>query len=142
MIIDADADYIASWMAPAFYRRDCGPIFYTGRTVSPNSASHAQTVLTLPVNRQYEEDPEAHRLLFRAVVDRGSVCGTVLTTEDRSAFRVQLAPGEANRILDLSFRSGKDAAWDQLAERLGGYDAWEAQLKPVRFATPSLPPET
>lgn len=81
---------------------------------------------------QYEEDPEAHRLLFRGHIDRASVCGQILTTKDRNAFRIVFRPGQVDRIYDFDWRSGKDNAWDQLAARTGGYDAWRERDYEVR----------
>lgn len=85
---------------------------------------------------QYEEDAEAHRMFFRAVIDRGSVCGQVVTTVNRDGFRVQFAPGDVNRVFDFDYRSGKDDAWDKLAQKLGGIETWKALAKPVCPACP------
>lgn len=82
---------------------------------------------------QYEDDPDAHRLFMRAVIDRGSVCGSVLTTKERNGFRLEFQPHESNKVFDLRWRSGKDDAWDKLTERLGGLETWEKHMANVRF---------
>lgn len=125
-------------MAEAFYKSDDGPILYTGRTVGCLAVSLPGLAHRDTTTCQFEEDPEAHRLLFRAVIDRGSICGHLLTTSDRKAHRIQFLPGEKNRILDTTWRSGNDAAWDTLIDRLGGLETFGPYIKKVRLPSCSL----
>lgn len=55
-----------------------------------------------------------------------------MTTEDRTTHCIQFLPGQPNRILDIDWRSGNDAAWDQLIRRCGGYEKYKAFLAEVR----------
>lgn len=114
-------------MAEAFYKSDDGPILYTGKTVSYRMLAGSLT----DALDKYDEDPEAHRLFFRAAIDRGTVCGTLLTTPDRKAHRMEFMPGQRNRILDTTWRSGKDAAWDKLIERCGGMEVFGPYIQNV-----------
>lgn len=63
--------------------------------------------------------------------------GSILTTPEKTAFRLQFLPGQANRIFDFGWRSGNDAAWDALLERLGGKEVVQPRFDTASF--PNLP---
>lgn len=81
--------------------------------------------------KQYEEDPEAHRLLARCVLDRGSVHGVHVTNKARTALRTYFPPGCSDRRMDFDWVSPCDETWVRFIEHCGGKERLKERLREV-----------
>lgn len=82
--------------------------------------------------RQYAEAPLTHELFFRSIIDRAPHSGAVYTVSaDRNAFAIRFLPGVRDRVLDLTFTTPDDKAFNRWIAMSGGLEAVKSRMLPV-----------
>ncbi|KAK9895152.1 hypothetical protein P389DRAFT_197220 [Cystobasidium minutum MCA 4210] len=109
---EKDAEYVATWMAEAFSKTDCLPYIATGKT--------------------FADDPHAHYLWFRSLLDRTAGAGYLVVNKTRTAMRVMFPPGKKDERLDMSYVTPHDENWKLFLERCSGAEAVKARISPLR----------
>jgi hypothetical protein len=120
---------MAEWMAKAFDKNDCYVFVLTGikvRTVASDDLSHPRAA-----NFIFRDSMMTIHTLtypfFRAMLDRGSADGSILTNKTRTAARTIYRPGQPDNKLDLDWTSPKDENWNKFLDRCGGKDAFRSR---------------
>ena len=87
---------------------------------------------------QYEEDPKAHVLYTRAMLDRASVDGYHVVNKTRTAIRTVFPPGSKDQRMDCDWGTAYDKHWQEFVEYCGGKDALQDRKQAVSSLPSSL----
>lgn len=84
-----------------------------------------------PVLLQFAEDPQAHYLWQRVMLDRAEGDGYYIVNKTRTAIQIIFPPGKQDRRLDMSYTSPRDENWKLFLDHCGGAEAVTARITPV-----------
>lgn len=138
---DEEAEYIARWMALAFSKTDGCVYIATGKTVSDARWSWPSMLSELVspffawiFMLQYAEDPEAHYLFQRGMLDRVRALpeGRYIANKPRTVIRALYGPGQRDRRIDADLVTPFDKHWNLFLERCGGKIGFKQRFGPVR----------
>ncbi|KAK9895153.1 hypothetical protein P389DRAFT_197221 [Cystobasidium minutum MCA 4210] len=110
---EKDAEYIARWKAEGF-KADCFGYIVSQKT--------------------FAEDPQAHYLWQRVMLDRAEGDGYYIVNKTRTAIQIIFPPGKQDRRLDMSYTSPRDENWKLFLDHCGGAEAVTARITPYLVA--------
>lgn len=136
VLTEEDADYIAKWSAKAFSKDGFWNYRITGKTVNLLVVRIHEACAGLPcLFYQYEEDPVAHELYTRAMLDRASIEGYHVVNKTRTAIRTVFPPGSKDQRMDFDWNTPYDKAWNMFLKHCGGKEHLRSRSKEVSPST-------